>query len=236
MATYTAGDIINSALRKLGVLAEGEVPSAAESADCLTTLDQMVESWNTERLSVYSTMDQVFTWPGSQRSRTLGPSGDFVGTRPIAMDEATYFKYAQISYNLKFINQEQYDSIPLKTSNSTIPQMLFVNTSYPDVELFLYPVPTGDLEFHFISVDPLTELAALTTVLAFPPGYSRAFVYNLALEIAPDFGANPSQDVRRIATVSKRNLKRINDPQDVMSFPNPILGAPRGYNIYTGGN
>ena len=50
MATYTAGEQINRALRLLGVLAEGETPSADMSNDALTALDQMIDSWNTERL------------------------------------------------------------------------------------------------------------------------------------------------------------------------------------------
>ena len=40
MAT-TAGDQINGALRLLGVLAEGETPSAATSQDALTALNQI---------------------------------------------------------------------------------------------------------------------------------------------------------------------------------------------------
>jgi hypothetical protein len=41
MAT-SAGDQINGALRLLGVLAEGETPSAATSQDGLTCLNQMI--------------------------------------------------------------------------------------------------------------------------------------------------------------------------------------------------
>jgi hypothetical protein len=54
----TAGDIINGSLRLLGVLAEGEVPSAETSQDALRAMNQMIDSWNTERLSVFSTQDQ----------------------------------------------------------------------------------------------------------------------------------------------------------------------------------
>ena len=60
MAT-TAGDQINAALRLIGMLAEGETPSADTSNDALNGLNQMIDSWNTERLSVFSTQDQVFT-------------------------------------------------------------------------------------------------------------------------------------------------------------------------------
>ena len=83
MTITTANDQINGALRVLGILAEGETPSAATSQDALTALQQMLDSWNTERLSVYSTQDQVFTWLPGQISRTLGPTGNFVGNRPI---------------------------------------------------------------------------------------------------------------------------------------------------------
>ena len=57
----TANEQINGALRLLGVLAEGETPSAATPQDALTALNQMIDSWNTERLSVYATQDQVRT-------------------------------------------------------------------------------------------------------------------------------------------------------------------------------
>jgi len=59
--TTSAGDQINGALRLIGQLAEGETPSAATSADALTALNQMLDSWSAERLSVFSTQDQVFT-------------------------------------------------------------------------------------------------------------------------------------------------------------------------------
>jgi hypothetical protein len=61
----TAGETINGALRLLGVLAEGETPSAETSQDALRAMDQMIDSWNTERLSVYATQDQARSVHGS---------------------------------------------------------------------------------------------------------------------------------------------------------------------------
>lgn len=231
----TAGDQINRALRLLGVLAEGETPSAATSQDALTALNQMMDSWNTERLAVYATQDQVFTWPSGQISRTLGPTGDFVGNRPVLLDTATYYKAPSgVSYGIKFINQAQYNGIAVKTATSTFPQVIFVNMTFPDVEMFVYPRPTQDLEWHFVSVEELSQPADLVTDLYFPPGYMRAFTYNLACEIAPEFGIEPSPQVQRIAMTSKRNLKRINNPDDVMSLPYAIVANRQRYNIYSG--
>ena len=232
----TAGDIINGSLRLIGVLAESEVPSAATSQDALDAMNQMIQSWNIERLSVFSTQDQVVTWPPSQRSRTFGPTGDIVGNRPVAIDDSTYFRdpASGISYGLKLINQQQYNGIAVKTVTSTYPQVLWVNMTYPNIEMYVYPVPTKVLEFHIVSVEELSQPANLATDLAFPPGYLRCFRYNLACELAPEFGVEPSRQVQRIAMTSKRNLKRINNPDDIMALPYSIVGTRQRFNIFAG--
>jgi|TARA_R110000868_G_scaffold209311_2_gene458997 hypothetical protein len=236
MATYTAGDQINRALRLLGVLAEGETPSAATSQDALTALNQMIDSWNTERLSVFNTQDQIYTWPAGQITRTLGPSGDFTGNRPVLLDDATYYRDpgTNVSFGIKFINQQQYDGIAVKTVTSTYPQVMWINMEYPNITMTVYPKPTRDLEWHFISIEELSQPATLTTDILFPPGYLRAFTYNLAMEIAPEFGIEPSPQVTRIAMTSKRNLKRINNPDDIMSMPYSLVATRQRFNVYAG--
>jgi hypothetical protein len=217
-------------------LAEGETPSAATSQDALFALNQMIDSWGTEKLSTFTTQEQIFDWLPGFVSRTLGPSGDFVGDRPVLMDDATYFVDTStgISYGIKLINQQQYDGIAVKSVTSTFPQVMWINTNYPDIDMHVYPVPTKVLEWHFISAAQLTQPATIATPLYFPPGYMRAFRYNLACEIAPEFGVEPSGTVGRIAMASKRNLKRINNPDDIMSIPYAIVSTRQRFNIFAG--
>jgi hypothetical protein len=232
----TAGDLINGSLRLLGVLAEGETPSSETAQDALVAMNQMIQSWDAERLAVFSTQDQVVTWPASTRSRTLGPTGDIVGNRPVLIDDSTYFRDPTngISFGLKLINQQQYNGIAVKTVTSTYPQVLWVNMTYPDVEMYVYPVPTKDLEFHIVSVETLSQPANLATDMAVPPGYLRCFRYNLACELAPEFGVEPSRQVQRIAMTSKRNLKRINNPDDIMALPYSLVATRQRFNIFAG--
>ena len=235
MAT-SAGEQIIGALRLIGVLAEGETPSAATSQDALTALNQMIDSWNTERLAVFSTQDQIVSWIPNTKTHTLGPSGNTVGNRPILVDDASYFRDPQsgISFGIKLINQQQYDGIAVKTVTSTYPQVMWVNMEYPNITMTVYPVPTKVLEFHIVSVNELTAPATLTTNLAFPPGYLRCFKYNLACEIATEFGIEPPPNVARIAMTSKRNLKRINNPDDIMALPYSIVATRQRFNIFAG--
>lgn len=236
MTTYSCYDQITGALRLLGVLAEGETPSSETANDALYALNQMIDSWDTERLAVFSTQDQVFSWPSGERERSLGPTGDFVGERPVLLDDSTYFRDPQtnVSYGIKFVNQQQYNGIAVKTVTSTYPQVMFTNMTYPNIEMVIYPVPLRLLEWHFISVEKLTQPALLSTEMSFPPGYLRAFRYNLACELAPEFGVEPSPTVSRIAMYSKRNLKRINNPDDIMALPYSIVGTRQRFNIYAG--
>jgi hypothetical protein len=232
----TANDQINAALRLIGQLAEGEPPSTETANDALSAFNQMIDSWNTERLSIFSTQDQVFSWPSSAISRTLGPTGDFIGNRPIELDDSTYFidPTNGVSYGIKIINQQQYDGIAVKTVTSTYPQVIWLNMDFPNISMYIYPVPTRVLTWHFVSVEELSQPAALTTSLAFPPGYMRAFKYNLACEIAAEFGVEPPPSVARIAMASKRNLKRVNNAGDIMSLPYSLTATRQRFNIYAG--
>lgn len=232
----TANDLINGALRLIGQLAEGETPSPETSNDALVAMNQMIDSWSIERLSVFSTLTQSFSWPSGQATRTLGPTGNFIGARPVRLDDTTYFTDSSgISYGVTLINEMQYNAIALKTATASYPQVLFADADYPNMSLTVFPVPTQTLTWKFVSVAPLTQPATLATDLAFPPGYLRAFRYNLACEIAPEFGVEPPPRVVRIADVSKRNLKRINAPMDVMSLPAGIFYTGNSkWNIYTG--
>ena len=166
----------------------------------------------------------------------MGPTGDIVALRPVLVDDASYFRDPAngISFGLKLINQQQYNGIAVKTVTSTYPQVLWVNMTYPNIEMYVYPVPTKVLEFHIVSVQPLSKPANLATELTFPPGYLRAFRYNLACEMAPEYGVEPSAQVQRIAMTSKRNLKRINNPDDVMALPYSIVGTRQRFNIFAG--
>lgn len=231
----TAGDQINRALRLLGVLAEGETPSAETSNDALVVLAQMLDSWSTERLSVYALQDQSFTWPANQSSRTVGPSGDFVGNRPVRVLDSTYFvDSGGTSQPVQIVNVDQYNAVSVKDTTSSYPSMLYVNNTMPNATLTVYPVPSEALTLHLSSVSELSQPASLTTELVFPPGYQRTFAYNLACELAPEFGVEPSPTVSRIAMTSKRNIKRINNPMALMGMPAALVTKSTRFNVYTG--
>jgi len=230
----TVQQSIEGALRTIGQLEQGETPKPDTLDDAMEVFNDMIDSWSTERLAVFCTDDQVFTWPVNEITRTLGPTGDFVGNRPVQVDDSTYFKTQNLSYPLILINEEQYNGIAQKNVTSTYPQVMFVNYTMPDITMKIYPMPTSTLEMHIISVQVLTQATSLSQTLIIPPGYRRAFKYNLGVEIASEFGIDAPPRVINIANTAKKNIKRINSPGDVMSMPYTLVARRQRFNIFSG--
>lgn len=219
----TASDVINSALRSVGQLAEGETPSSETSDDCLALLNEMLDSWSNERLMAPYLQEETFSLSASDASYTIGSSGDFNTTRPLSVDDGSYTVLSGTSYPLRGINRAQYDSIPVKATEATFPNVFYYEASYPLATIYFYPVPSATISFRMVSWKQQTTLSTLATAFSVPPGTIRAIRSNLAIEIASQFGVEAPRSVIKAAMQSKRNLKRVNDPKDVMSMPLAIL-------------
>lgn len=231
-----SGDLFKAALRKCGgVLAEGEEPSNELMEDTRMAFNVLLDAWSAERLSVFTTQDQTFTWPANTASRTLGPSGQLVGLRPIAIEDSSYFHdtTAGLDFPIEIIDEAAYNSIALKTVTGTYPRYMLVGTEVPNAIIYLFPVPTIALEFHFISVQELTQIPDLFTNIILPPGYYRALIFALAVEMCPELGLEAPSTTKKIAMSSKRVLRANNSAKDVLEIPAGLLSRPR-FNVYTG--
>lgn len=232
--SLTTGELFEAALRKCGgIVAEGETPSAELLQDTMEAFNLMIDAWSIERLMVYSTQKQSFTWPAATASRTLGATGDLSGIRPARLLSSSYFTYSSLDYPLSLVNEVQYNSLSSKSTSGSYPKYLFNNPTVPDCTLYLYPVPSAAITLYVISAQEMTEATDLTTDLVVPPGYTRALVYNLALEIIDNLGIIPSGNISRLAMTSKRSIKTTNAPMDILSIP-AIINGSKSYDINAG--
>jgi hypothetical protein len=233
MITTVSGDLFKAALRKCGgILAEGETPSAELMEDTRMAFNVMVDAWSAERLSVYTSLEQTLTWPSGAASKTVGPSGTLAGIRPMHPISA-YFRDAGIDYPLTEITEDDYDAISQKTTSSNHPEFIYVGREVPNATVYLYPVPSGNLELHLSSVAELPQIANLFVNITLPPGYQRALIYNLAVEMCVELGLEAPPTTKRIATYSKRALRAHNSPKDRLDIPAALTGGER-FNINTG--
>ena len=227
-------DTIKRSLRLIRVLGEGEEPTDSEAMDCLVAWNGLLDAWGAERLMLYELIEELFTWPASTVSRTIGDGGNFDTVRPTKIGSAFTRDSANNDTPLRIIEQEDYDRIELKSSEgSSYPDYIYYDQSYPLGTLYLIYPPQSQISLHLSSWKSFTQFNSFATKIAFPPGFKRAFDYNLAVEVAPEFGKTPSPDVLRIAGESKRAIKSLNIPSMVSQLDAGIIPHQRP-NIFSG--
>jgi hypothetical protein len=232
----TAQELINDALRLVGVLNTGEGPNSDEHTECLRALNTMIESWNTERLIVYAIARDTYTLTPAQPSYTIGTGGELNAPRPVRIENAGVIPAGQsYEHPLHLMQKDEFAAIRLKGAESTFPTAMYDDRAYPLASLHFWPVPSNpSTQLVLYTWRQLSAVAALGDTVAFPPGYAEAILYNLALRLAPRYReAMVSPLVIDQARESKAGIKRINLPAPLMSCED-VMGANRGWNRLTG--
>src|SRR6266566_4049083 len=120
----TVRDLIFSSLRLIGVLSEGEAPSAQQQTDAFDALNIMLDSYSTNNLMIPAIVVETFTCVAGQQTYSMGPGGNFNTSRPTRIVNAETVVLGATprqTLPLKVINIDQFSSIFVKSVQSTIP-------------------------------------------------------------------------------------------------------------------
>ena len=207
----TALQLITSSLRKLGAVAAGESLDADEQSDALAALNQILESWNLKGLALFRRENAAYTLVPSQQAYSVGSGADFDGPRPITLHSA-FVTRGGIDYPLAVLTQEQWNDILQKSTQSEIPEGVYYEPTFPDGTLRFWPVPLEALTVTLAIDMQLAAVADINDALSFPPGYERALLYALAVDLAPEYPAvTLSQTVIDAANDALADIKRANN-------------------------
>jgi hypothetical protein len=225
----TARDIIKKAMQKNGVLTKNESPDGDEASDALSALNDLISSWSNDSLLIYARLSESFPLVSGKASYTIGIGGDFNTGRPLQILTA-FTRIGNIDYDISIIDESTFDGITQKSISSSIPDVMLYEAGFPLGTINIYPTPTtGTL--HIRSEKQLSQLPTLDTDLEFPPGWERALVYNLAIEIASEYGQPVDQASYQIAMDALNKIKTAvarNKKMDMYAYN----GSNR--NVYTG--
>ncbi len=224
-ASQSAYALITGAMRLLGAIATGETPTAQEANDGLNTLNDLLETWSLESLSVWGVDNQTFTSVANQGLYTIGPLGNFATVRPVRVSGA-YSTLLGVDFPIELIGEDEYNSISLKTQGQSYPEKLCYINSSPLGILKFWPVPAQAMPIVLMLDQLLTQIPTLQTVIGFPPGYYIAMKHALAIMLAPDYGISPSAVITQIAQGAKANLKRANRQKREACFDPAFLQSP----------
>lgn len=209
MASIITLDLIKSSLRLVNAIAIGETPTASEAQDSLRTLNDFLETWSVENLTVFTQQSNTFTFVPGQASYTIGPAGNWNMVRPVDIASA-YTRYQNSDFPLQEVTDDWFNLINTKNQPGQIPSWFKYDATFPLGTVTLWPVPNAASSITLTTNLQFTPIANTATVLSYPPGYSRALRYGLAIDLAGEFGLPVPQVVLEVARSSKGAIKRAN--------------------------
>lgn len=201
--------IIDQSLRKLGVLGAGEQAGPEEHSDALQALRTMLDTWSLEALMIPFTATEEFELSPSQCLYSMGPDGDWVTTRPTQVEQV---RVKSSDGRTTFVRRTSRNGLrdqatvdggtPTGWIGSADSLAWFIEfNAFPQEPRVLVtsrkPFDVTALDnfdqAHVEGADPAPlspsgfTMTGIQSVLAFPPGYESAIVYNLALHLSVEY-------------------------------------------------
>lgn len=228
-------------MQALGILGRTEVPSAGESNDALVAFNAMLDSWSSgEDLLSYVVLERSFTLTVGTPSYTIGTGGVINTTRPADIIEAYVRDTGGNNFLMEVVTRDKWNQIGNRSSTITsqIPDTLFYDPQYPLGVINIFPTPLLAYSLFYDSTQDQVDPSALTTTISVPPGYERAYVLNLALELM-GIGFPCMLDPKQLtmlvnnASDAKANIKRTNTKEVIVDCDAALLSnASPTYNIF----
>lgn len=189
----TGQQYIDSALRILGVQAQGETATGDDAADALLVLQNFMDSLQATNGAINSVVRNVYSLVANTQTYTLGTSGTLSTTRPARIEAVSIVDNVTNASQpnerpIKYLTALEWQQEPVKNNSVQFPTEVWDDQGFPARTLTYYPIPTSACQTAIYSWQALTTFSDLVTSVTFPPGYAEAIQYNFALALAPQFG------------------------------------------------
>ncbi len=235
--TTTPLQIIRRALEHLNVQESGQQVATEDGDIGLRALVSMLDAWQLDPQATIGLQEFVYQPSGGQQTVTIGPTGQIVGTMPVRIEPASFYRVGGIDRSLGIANSlEEYTAQANKSFTGLASFARYERGNNGVGTLYLYPAAEGTEVLHlWARQDVVLGYASLglATPMTLPNGYQNAMEWCLASELSSDFAINSQADVERKASIAYRRLKRANFVSAQMQAP-PGVTRARGFLIQNG--
>ncbi len=184
----TVLDLIKRASIMAGTLAQGEELDAAEAEYGLNTLNDMLDLWSVDRLTIPK-RDRIgpFNLVSGTQSYAIGAGGAWDAPRPMWIDSAGLIDLLpgdDVEIPMTPLTLKEWARVRVKSIQSSLPRRYFYDKTYPLGTFYAYPVPNEANQVALYVPVAVAEFATTDVVVSLPPGYRLAAISNLAVLLA----------------------------------------------------
>jgi hypothetical protein len=224
--TVSRDQIIQLALRKLGVLDLGNTPDSETVADAALNLNLLIKQMSTEGLKLWKVQELVLPVTANTTTYNLGSGGvnvyDSFETsfstpitdKPLKLIQAWYRNTTAtptIDTPLTLFSKQEYNMLGSKFSTGVANSIFYdIKNTYGTVYVYLTPdsYSQSNLNLHMVMQMPLQDLNQAQAIPDFPNEWMNCLVWNLADQLAIQYSVpqNHRVEIAQRAAMYKEQM------------------------------
>ncbi len=181
----TRNQIIEAALRKLGVMAEGQTPSAQNYSDGMMALNTVIAQLRAIGMSLWARFEYTFT--PTTNSYTIGTGMTLNTQFPVRLLQA-YRTDNGAKIPMDLVAREDFNILPTNSTGTPLKVNYQPFVNYGVISLWPTPTSTNTTTVTLVYQRPFQYFTASTETMDMPEEWYNAIIYNLAVRLAPEWG------------------------------------------------
>jgi hypothetical protein len=178
--------LIAAALRKLGVLAQGDSPTTEDLTNGMQALNTLVSEYQTLGMPLWKRTQYSLALVASTITYTIGIGQTTNTVFPLKILEAVI---RDSSGSAQIVNQISRDQFNLLSTASTGKPVQFTYQPYTNYGVLkVWPSPNTAYTMEVTYQAPVEGFTSAAETPDFPQEWQNALIYGLALLLAPEYG------------------------------------------------
>lgn len=199
--------VIKGALRKLGVIGEGQTPTATQISDAAESLNILVKAWEADGLPLWCIKTVSFPLVAGTNIYSIGPGQTINTQEPLKVYQGWYRDTtSNVDVPLVQLAQQQYNTLSAKSQTGAVTQFYYERLNgVGNVYTYLTPDATfaATKQIYLLFQRPFQDFDGSTDLPDFPQEWLRALVWGLAAELAFDNGY-PTKDREELFIMAEK--------------------------------
>jgi len=186
---YTRDQLITAALRKLGVIAQGQTPSTQNISDGTDALNMVVAMLRAKGMPLWARNSYTFSATSNQSTYTIGTGMTFNTPYPLKLLQC--YRLDSSGTRIDMDIEADYNFNQLPTNSAGIPIKVTYQPLVNTGVLKLWPTPDSTASgstFTIVYQQPFQYFINSTDTANFPEEWYMPLVYKTAVALAPEWG------------------------------------------------
>ena len=173
----TRDEIATAALRKLGVIAEGQTPSAQNLADAQVALNSTIAEFRTKGMSLWARSEYTFT--PTTNVYTIGEGMTLNTPFPVKLLQAFRLDSSNAKVPMELVAREDFNILPVNSNGIPIKVNYQPFINYGTVSIWPTPDSTNTATITLVYQRPFQYFTSGTETLDFPEEWYNAIIYKI---------------------------------------------------------